>query len=113
MKLDTQKEDKIEIQVEQQQKKEIKLIGSQRKIPGLTTWEYNQKTKEINPAKFISSEVNLKSVPKGEDKTKRYYHDPMNKIVMVNKLVASDNCIYIQALTKGRAIYKLSKRNLL
>lgn len=31
-----EKQDKIEIVVEKQEKKEIKLIGTQRKIPGLT-----------------------------------------------------------------------------
>jgi hypothetical protein len=93
--------DKIEIQEEQQQKKEIKLIGQQRKIKGLTLWEYNHKTKELKKAKYQKVDVNLKSLStKDED------------INFNHRVIVNENCLYFQALNESNAIKKLLKRGL-
>lgn len=90
------KETKVEIVSEQQQKKEIKLIGQQRKVPGLTLWEYNEKTNELKPAQYKKEDVVLNSLaPTPEALTK------------INKVIVNENCIYFQALNLRNARKKL------
>jgi hypothetical protein len=91
--------DKIEIQEQQQQKKEIKLIGQQRKIKGLTLWEFNHKTKELKKAKYQKIDVNLKSLStKDED------------INFNHRVIVNENCLYFQALNEINARRKINKR---
>lgn len=91
--------DKIEINVEQQQKKEIKLIGNQRKINGLTLWEFNHKTKELQKAKYSKVDIELRSLStRAEDLVNRH------------KVVVNENCLYFQALNEKNAIKKINKK---
>jgi hypothetical protein len=92
-------QDKIEIQIEQQQKKEIKLLGSQRKIPGLTLWEYNLKSKELKEASFSKVDVELKSLSA----------NPID-LVDRHKVVINEGCVYFQSLNRKNAEKKISKR---
>jgi hypothetical protein len=91
-------ETKVEITAEKEQRKEIKLIGQQRKIPGLILWEFNTKTNELQPAQYKKEDVEIKSLdPTPEALTKR------------NKVVVNEHCIYFQALNRKNAIKKLSR----
>jgi len=47
---ESRKEDKIEIFAQKEINKQTKFLGAERKIAGLTLWEYNVKTKQLNPA---------------------------------------------------------------
>ena len=88
MKIEDEKKDKIEIVSQVQQKKQIKLIGSQRLIPGLTLWEFNTETKSLNKAKFKQTNYSLNG-----SKT--------------HQVIIQDNCIYIQALNMKNALKKV------
>jgi hypothetical protein len=99
MRIDDLKEDKIEIQEEQQQKKEIKLIGQQRKIKGLTLWEFNAKTKELQKAKYQKVDVSIKSLSSAT-----------GDVNFNHKVVTNENCLYFQALNEKVARKKLTKR---
>jgi len=88
----------IEIREEQQQKKEIKLLGRQRKVPGLILWEYNERTKLLIEAKYKKEDLVISSLSLSpEDITKS------------NKVVVNENCVYIQALNFRNAKKKLKK----
>lgn len=97
MKLEDIKSDRIEIVAEQQQKKEIKLIGRQRKIRGLILWEFNYKTKELHPAKFQPLSIMISGGGAGTETTE------------VSKVRVNENCIYLQALNRKNAIKQLNK----
>ena len=86
----------VEIVEEQQQRKEVKLIGQQRKIKGLTLWEYNQKSKELIPAKFQKVSVSISAL--GDSPL------DINDVFKVN---IKEGCIYFQALNKKNALKKL------
>jgi hypothetical protein len=88
MKIEQEKTDKVEIVSQVQQKKQIKLIGSQRAIPGLTLWQFNTSTKLLTKAKFKQTNFNL-------DGSKRH------------QVVIEDSCIYFQALNRKNALRKL------
>lgn len=91
--------DQVEIVVEQQQKKEIKLIGRQVKKPGLTLWEYNQKTKVLDKAKFKKDTLVLNTL------------DPqkVNGQEISYKVIVNDNCYYEQALNYRNAVKQFKK----
>lgn len=95
------KETTVEIVEERQQEKQIKLIGKQRKIPGLTLWEFNEKTKELKPATFKPTAVFISSSLTSTDTTRTY------------KCVVNENCLYFQALNESNARKKLIKAKLL
>lgn len=98
MKLDNYKEDKIEIQSEQQQKKEIKLIGNQRKIPGLTLFEYDTVSKTLSKAEYKKVDFHLKSLSiKPEE------------MQLNHKVIVKENCLYVQALNEKNALKKVKK----
>lgn len=63
------KETTVEIVEERQQEKQIKLIGRQRHIPGLTLWEFNHSTKELSKAKFKPASVMISSSMQQTDTT--------------------------------------------
>lgn len=91
---------KVEIVEEKQQKKEIKLIGQQRKIRGLTLWEYNWLTHKIDKAKFKKVNAFISGTS-----TSSYVVDTF-------KVVVSENCEYVQALNIRNAIKKRRVKNL-
>jgi len=92
----------IQIVEEKQQRKEIKLIGQQRKIPGLTLWEFDRNTKEIKKAEYKKQDVILRTLKVASDDT-----------VKSNKVVVNENCFYIQALNKKNAIKHLKRYGML
>jgi hypothetical protein len=91
-------EDRIEISAEEQEKKIIKYIGSQRKIQGLTLWEYNQKTNELNLAKFKKQDVIIESLEPSE-----------GSAIMRHKVDTNEDCFYFQALNRKNAEKKLQQ----
>ena len=97
--LNSDKLEQQEIVAEQEKKKEIKLIGRQRKVRGLTLWEYNENTKVLDRAKFKQDTI-------------RYTNDPevMKRRVAHKKVNVNDSCVYEQALNRKNAIKQLRKR---
>ena len=91
----------IEIREEQEQKKEIRFIGSQRSVPGHTLFEYNYATKELNKAKFKIDTLEIKSLS--------IEHLKLNH----KKVIVNENCYYLQALNQKNAIKKLKKIGLI
>ena len=89
---------KIEIVEEQQQKKEIKLIGQQRKVPGLILWEFNETTRLIQRAKYKMTNVFISSLSMSTE-----------SITHTHKVVVNENCVYIQALNLKNAIKHLKR----
>jgi hypothetical protein len=83
-----------EIVLEQQEKKEIKFIGSQRYIPGLILWEYNPISKTLVKATYKSRAVIIKWI----DQMGNYDY------VIQNKVSANESCRYFQALNMKNAI---------
>lgn len=91
-------ENEVEIVAEQQQKKEIKLIGQQRKIPGHTLFEYNEVTKELIPAKFRPASVMIS-----------YSSMEGSQTTTTHTVIINEHCLYVQALNKKNAFKKLTK----
>jgi hypothetical protein len=92
-------ESKVEITAEKEQRKEIKLIGQQRRIPGLTLWEFNLKRLSLAKAQFKKEDVEIKSLAlTPEALTKR------------SKVIVNEHCIYFQALNHTNAVKWLFKR---
>lgn len=92
-------ETRIELGVEKEQKKEIKLVASQRRIPGLVLWSFNQNTKELKKADFVTEDFTI-------DFTK---HNPVEDLLKRSKVRIEENCLYFQALNRKNAIKKLEK----
>lgn len=92
------KETEVEIVAEKQQRKEIKLLGSQRKIPGLTLWEYNPTSKELNLAQFKKEDLRLKTLSTAPAALSNHH-----------KVEVKSDCIYFQALNKTSAQRKIQK----
>lgn len=91
-------QDKIEIVAEAEQRKEIKLLGQRRKIPGLTLFEYNVKTKELKKAEFKKEVHELKALTAS------------NKDYQVrHKIAMNEDCIYLQCLNEKSAVKKINK----
>lgn len=88
----------VEIKAEAEQKKEIKLIGQQRKVPGLTLWEYNENTKELTKAKFQKVNVMIHGLGMSPE-----------SITNTHKVIVNENCVYFQALNRANALRKISK----
>lgn len=96
MKVD--KEEPIEIVEEQQQKKEIKFIGSQRQVPGLTLWEFNWGTRQLKPASFKKEDVAITSLKPTKASAVKH-----------SKVITQENCWYFQALNRSSAGKKVRK----
>lgn len=94
-----EKKDKIEIQAEEQQKKEIKLLGSKRKIPGLKLWEINLKDYTYKVADFAKRDVEL-NFGLNSDGTKK----------LRERVIIKDNCVYIQKL-REKSLLEFLKKN--
>lgn len=88
-------ENKVEIVAEQQQKKQIKLLGKQRKIRGLKLWEYNSSKNELKEAKFRRTNVVISCLNYSYDRTETH------------KVIVNENCVYFQALNRKNAERKL------
>lgn len=82
----------IEIVAEQQQKKEIKHIGQQRKVPGHILWEFNEKTREIKRAVYKKTNVTITGISMSPE-----------SITETHKVVVNENCAYAQAMNKKNA----------
>jgi hypothetical protein len=95
------KDGEIEIAVEKQQQKEIKLIGSQRKIRGLILWEYNRKEKTLQPAKYKKQDFSIKSLTPSP-----------SELHVSNKVQVNEYCTYFQALNRKNAEKKLKQMEL-
>jgi hypothetical protein len=83
-------ENKIEIQAEQQQKKETQFLGSERKIPGLTLWELNTETMEVKKAEFTKTNASLGSLNADDLEIRHTVH-------------VKPGCTYLQALNEKNA----------
>lgn len=91
-----EKKEKIEIGIEKQEKKTLKLLGSQRHIPGLALWEYNNETGELKKAEFVKETITLRELSQKAIQTIR------------KKIVMKEGCYYFQALNRKNAIRKLT-----
>ena len=89
---------KQEIEAQQKKQHELKLIGHQKKIAGLTLFSYNLRTGEVKIAPTSREVVvDLKTL----------------KPVKKEKIVIEPNCIYRQALNRKNFIKKLHKLGIL
>lgn len=88
-----------EIKASQDQKKTIKMIGSQRKIKGHTLFEYNTKTGELTKAKYkVDDTIEINSLSSNPKES-----------VKRRKVIINEHCIYFQALNMANAIRHLNK----
>ena len=97
--LENIQKDTIKIHAESEKKKEIKFLGSQRKIKGLKLWEFNLDTKELKEAEYKKERMvlpGLKALP--------------NKKAIRRQVEIKENGIYIQALNRENALRKLRNR---
>jgi hypothetical protein len=92
--LDTPESDKIIIS--QDVKKQITLIGSQRKIKGLTMFEFNPVALTLEPASFKESTVSITGKRVVDRK-------------IVHKLIYKEGYVYVQALNKKNAYKQIAK----
>lgn len=95
--------EKIEIQVEQQQKKEHKFLGSHKLTPGHIMFEYDTTTGEINPAEYVKQTHTVRLTSLSKNPKNLEFHKRIN---------TKKGCVYFQALNKNNAIKKLIKANL-
>lgn len=92
-----QQDNSIRIEQQQKKQKEYHLIGQIRRIPGLTLFEFNKRTKEIRPAS-VSRTIGVKY-----DGT-TYFR---------TRTDVRQDCFYLQALNIKNAEKKLRKLGLL
>lgn len=89
---------KVETEIVDKQKKEYKYIHSMRKIPGLSCYAFNTRTKEISKVSTV----------------KKLHLDIATGLPMkVEKAEYNPECIYIQALNEKNVIKKLKKQGLI
>lgn len=86
-------DNKIEIVEEEQQKKELTLLGQQRKIKGLILWEKNLKTGKIERAKYKKTNAFISGIGDGT----------VDSVTHTFTVVVNENCIYAQALNLKNA----------
>lgn len=99
-------EEQIEIVKQDIHKKELKFLGSTRKIPGLILWEFNKTDKTITQATFKKVDYVLDNLKRNPDGTLAL----AGPIKIRSKVETKENCIYVQALNKQNAM-KVLKRN--
>ncbi len=102
--IETPESDRIVI--EQDIKKTIKFIGSERKIKGLTLFEFNPVAMTLEPAKYKEVKV---EVINNAPLLKNQVRIMEVKSVVHNKVIYKDDCVYIQALNKRVAYKKIAK----
>lgn len=81
---------KVQIIAEQEKEKQLKFLGSLRRIPGLTMYECNLMNGDIKPAKLDSIIALDGSITR--------------------KLIIQPGCLYDQALNQKNATRKFLKR---
>ena len=91
---------KTELTQLNKQKKELKFLGSIRKVRGHTLFSINTKTGEIKPAEYRVKKHLAFHVAKNKD-----------RVSEKKEVVAEKDCIYRQALNKKNLIRKLIKEN--
>lgn len=89
---------KTELTQLNKQKKELKFLGSIRKVRGHTLFSINTKTGEIKPAEYRVKKHLAFHVAKNKD-----------RVSEKKEVVAEKDCIYRQALNKKNLIRKLIK----
>ena len=77
--------------------KEYRMVGRQRRVPGLTLFEFDKTTHEIRPAQ-VKREAALTTKGKPVFRTRTDIHE---------------GCFYLQALNKANAEKKLRKIGML
>lgn len=92
----------VEIVEEKQQRKEIKLIGQQRKVPGLTLWEFNRKTKELNKAQFKKQDILINTLKVSASASTKS-----------NRVIVNEGCFYFQCLNRKNAMKHLKRFGLI
>lgn len=97
--LKTRKPDEIHKVAENPIKKELKLVGSQRKIPNHILWEYNTITKILKRAEF-------KKEPYVLDFTKP---NPAKDLISKMTVVTNENCKYFQAMNEKNAWKRINQ----
>ena len=97
--LESANQDTIKIHAESENKKEVRFLGSQRKIKGLKLWEFDFETKELSEVNYKKERLFIPSLKSTPDKK------AMHKQVEVKQ-----TGIYIQALNRENALRKLKKR---
>jgi len=96
--LEKQVKDEVVLVADQEKKKEIKLLGRQRKIKGHTLYEFNTVTRTLTKARFQKQRVELDYLSKNAE-----------EIVFRSTVIVNDNCKYFQSLNVVNAIKKLKK----
>ena len=94
MRVDIQQAYKMEVPIVKEEKRQVKFINSERKVPGHIMYEHNPATGEIKPATYKEAEIEFTG----------NLHTPSRTRL---KLVVNDGCDYVQALNKRNAIKKL------
>ena len=92
------KEDNVEIGIVEEERKEIKLIGSQRRIPGLTLWEIDDVKKTYCKAQFEKQNIELDFTKDIDGQTK-----------LRQKVLLKDDCFYVQKLNE-KSLLKFIKK---
>lgn len=89
--------DSIELYQQEEDRREIRLIKTERKIRGHILWEFNERTRELNRAKFrVQKTLEITSLN-------------IDEINFVDKIDINENCYYFQALNERNAIKHLKK----
>lgn len=90
--------DSIELYQQEEEKREIKLIKTERKIRGHILWEFNERTRKLNRAKFrVQKILEITSFN-------------INEIKFRDKIDIKENCYYFQALNYTNALKRLKKK---
>jgi hypothetical protein len=89
-----QKESEPTISISQDIKKQVKFIGSQRKVKGLIMFELNPISMTLEPAKYKESVVRINKTGPN---------------TIAHQLIVKEGCYYIQALNKKNAYKKIAK----
>ena len=94
-------EDKVEVSIQKEEKKEVGLLGSQRVIPGHKVWEYNWKEHTLGAAEYedVDKTLELKelSLAPGD-------------LVNHRKIVIKENCHYFQKLNRTNAVRYIRRK---
>lgn len=89
-----------EIVAKKDNKKEIRLINTERKIRGHILWEFNEITRELNRVSYKKQTFTLTSL----DPNKADY------LKINDQVDIKENCYYFQALNYESAVKKLKKK---
>lgn len=91
------KKDKVEEGIVKEERKEVKLIGSQRRIPGLTLWEINDVKKTYKKAEFEAQQLELD------------LNKDIKEYKFREKVMLKDDCFYVQKLNE-KSLLKFIKK---